>query len=92
MDPAYDDTYVAARNAEISEIEAKLAADEEAKLAETRADEPKKDEKPEEKPEDKEKEHLKMRLNQMKICLKMRINQMKMTIKRKKNETLNLNR
>lgn len=56
VDPAYDDTYVAARNAEISEIEAKLAADEEAKLAETRADEPKKDEKPEEKPEDKEKE------------------------------------
>lgn len=56
VDPAYDDTYVAARNAEISEIEAKLAADEEAKLAETRADEPKNDEKPEEKPEDKEKE------------------------------------
>lgn len=56
VDPAYDDTYVAARNAEISEIEAKLAADEEAKLAETRADEPKKDEKPEEKPEDMEKE------------------------------------
>lgn len=56
VDPAYDDTYVAARNAEISEIEAKLAADEEAKLAETRADEPKKDEKSEEKPEDKEKE------------------------------------
>lgn len=56
VDPAYDDTYVAARNAEISEIEAKLAAEEEAKLAETRADEPKKDEKPEEKPEDKEKE------------------------------------
>lgn len=56
VDPAYDDTYVAARNAEISEIEAKLAADEEAKLAETRADEPKKDEKPQEKPEDKEKE------------------------------------
>ena len=56
VDPAYDDTYVAARNAEISEIEAKLAAVEEAKLAETRADEPKKDEKPEEKPEDKEKE------------------------------------
>lgn len=56
VDPAYDDTYVAARNAEISEIEAKLAADEEAKLAETRADEPKKDEKPEEKPDDKEKE------------------------------------
>lgn len=49
VDPAYDDTYVAARNAEISEIEAKLAAEEEAKLAETRADEPKKDEKPEEK-------------------------------------------
>ena len=56
VDPAYDDTYVAARNAEISEIEAKLAADEEAKLAETRADEPKKDEKPEEKPEKKDKE------------------------------------
>lgn len=56
VDPAYDDTYVAARNAEISEIEAKLAADEEAKLAETRADEPKKDEKPEEKPEEKDKE------------------------------------
>lgn len=56
VDPAYDDTYVAARNAEISEIEAKLAAEEEAKLAETRADEPKKDEKPEEKPEEKEKE------------------------------------
>lgn len=56
VDPAYDDTYVAARNAEISEIEAKLAADEEAKLAETRADEPKKDEKPEEKPEDMGKE------------------------------------
>lgn len=59
VDPAYDDTYVAARNAEISEIEAKLAADEEAKLAETRADEPKKDEKPEEKdketPENKDK-------------------------------------
>lgn len=52
VDPAYDDTYVAARNAEISEIEAKLAADEEAKLAETRADEPKKDEKPDEKPEE----------------------------------------
>lgn len=52
VDPAYDDTYVAARNAEISEIEAKLAADEEAKLAETRADEAKKDEKPEEKPEE----------------------------------------
>ena len=56
VDPAYDGTHVAARNAEISEIEAKLAADEEAKLAETRADEPKKDEKPQEKPEDKEKE------------------------------------
>lgn len=56
VDPAYDDTYVAARNAEISEIEAKLAAEEEAKLAETRADEPKKDEKPEEKPEEKDKE------------------------------------
>lgn len=56
VDPAYDDTYVAARNAEISEIEAKLAAEEEAKLAETRADEPKKDEKPEEKPEKKVKE------------------------------------
>lgn len=56
VDPAYDDTYVAARNAEISEIEAKLAADEEAKLAETRADEPKNDEKPEEKPEEKDKE------------------------------------
>lgn len=59
VDPAYDDTYVAARNAEISEIEAKLAAEEEAKLAETRADEPKKDEKPEEKdketPENKDK-------------------------------------
>ena len=55
VDPAYDDTYIANRNAEISEIEAKLAEDEAKTIEnkdkseeETRSEEVKKDEKQDE--------------------------------------------